>query len=267
LFGAAALLASSLAVSNVQYRDDCSEAAMDRANPLRRQQAQLDDLDDAVGAEPASFEELFRLRLPAWSTSLKFHLTPAPRIVAFVSRIAYGIGPQQASPSLCYEGASMRGSAVAVALLLAALAAAGCSVGTEGDVSTARRRAGEYLSALVGGAADHGWSLILPDSRRAYASREQYIELAQQTEWTRFSWRFVDEGHYCQDGGVYCVVRIEVDEAPGAIPDFLLAAPQSRDDDTLRTLLFDDDAASPGNAEIVVYFTAGGPSGISLGGG
>ena len=103
--------------------------------------------------------------------------------------------------------------------------------------------------------------------RRAYASREEYIDLARRTEWTRFSWRFADEGDYCEDGGVYCVVRIEVDEAPGSIPDFLLAAPQSRDDDTLRTLRFDDETASPGNAEIVVYFTPGGPSGILLGGG
>ncbi|MBA2632647.1 MAG: RNA polymerase sigma factor [Chloroflexi bacterium] len=49
---------------------------MDRANPLRRQHAQLDDLDDAVGAKPASFEELYERHrsdvyryLRAWGSS------------------------------------------------------------------------------------------------------------------------------------------------------------------------------------------------------
>lgn len=103
--------------------------------------------------------------------------------------------------------------------------------------------------------ADRGWSLILPDSRRAYASRDQYIALAESTDWSRFSWRFNDEGDYCEDGGIYCVVRLQIDQMEG-IPQFLLNAPQSREDDLLRTLSLDDDPVSPGNAELIVYFYA-----------
>lgn len=146
--------------------------------------------------------------------------------------------------------------------LLTALVA-GCGFSTGGDASTARHLAGEYLSALAGEAPDRGWSLILPDSRRAYASRDQYIELAESADWSRFSWRFNDEGDYC---GVYCVIRLVIDQREG-IPQFLLDAPQSRDDDLLRTLSLDNDPVSPGNAELIVYVTLGGSRGISLGGG
>ncbi len=40
-----------------------------------------------------------------------------------------------------------------------------------------------YLEGLAGKAQDRGWSLILPASRRAYDSREQYIELATGADW------------------------------------------------------------------------------------
>jgi len=156
---------------------------------------------------------------------------------------------------------------VASTLGLVAVLVAGCIVGTRGDVNTARRLAGEYLRALAGEAEDRGWSLIVPDSRRAYANKEQYIELADATEWGEFAWEFSGESDYCEDGGVYCVVRLQVEGAPQTIPNFLLSAPQSRGDDTLRTLRYDADESTPGNTEIVVYFTPGGPFGVSLGGG
>lgn len=156
---------------------------------------------------------------------------------------------------------------VASTLALVAVLVAGCFLGTRGDVSSAQRLASEYLRALTGESGDRGWSLILPDSRRAYASQEQYTELVQEADWSAFTWHLAGGGDYCEDGGVYCVVRVHVDNAPESIPDFLLAAPRSHEEDTLRTMRYDDDESSPGNIEIVVYFTPGGPRGISLGGG
>lgn len=155
---------------------------------------------------------------------------------------------------------------MAAARCLAGVVLAGCALGSTGDVATARRLADEYLSAVGGDTPDRGWSLLLPDSRRAYADRDQYLQLTTDAEWDRFSWRFADSGDYCEDGGVYCVVRIEIHDT-SSIPDFLLTAPESGADDLFWTLRLDDEEASPGNAEIVVYFSPGGPRGILLGGG
>lgn len=151
-------------------------------------------------------------------------------------------------------------------IMLCGLTLAGCFVNA-GDVSTARDLAGEYLEALEGGRADRGWSLILPDSRRAYQDLDQYVTLAEETDWDEFSWQFVQEGDYCEDGGVYCSVRIDIAGVPGSVPPFLLESPESNPDDTFLTLRVDDDPQSVGNAEIVVYFSPGGDRGILLGGG
>jgi len=159
------------------------------------------------------------------------------------------------------------GSAIRWMWLATAVIIVGCGLPASGDVTAARHLADEYLSALAGGVRDRGWSLILPDSRRAYADLDQYLALASAADWTQFSWDLVEEGDYCEDGGVYCVVRIQFDDAPDAIPSFLLSSPESRQDDMFWTVRLDDDVSTAGNAEMVVYFTPGGPSGILLGGG
>lgn len=151
-------------------------------------------------------------------------------------------------------------------LVLVAAIATGCIGGGRGSVERARQMASEYLAALTGDAADRGWSLILPDSRRAYADAEQYGELATEADWSRFNWQLVGDGS-CEDGGVYCVVRLQIDDAPGSIPAFLQDPPGSREDDLFMTFRLDDDDATPGNAEITVYFDPDGTSGILLGGG
>lgn len=151
----------------------------------------------------------------------------------------------------------------AVAVLAVILAVAGCTGESRGDVSAARRFADDYLSAISGDAADRGWSLILPDSRRAYRDQTQYLQLSADAAWESFSWVLVEEGDYCEDGGVYCVVRLEIQGAP----DFLIEAPESRPDDRFFTLRMNDVEGVPGNAELTVYFTPGGPRGVLLGGG
>lgn len=133
-------------------------------------------------------------------------------------------------------------------------------------VERARQFASEYLAALTGETADRGWSLILPDSRRAYADAEQYVELAAEADWSRFEWQLVGDGS-CEDCGVYCVVRLQIDDAPGSIPPFRLDPPGSREDDLFMTFRLDDDDLTPGNAEITVYFGPDGAGGILLGGG
>ena len=150
--------------------------------------------------------------------------------------------------------------AIAVALLLGA-----CISGLRGDVDAARSLAIEYFEAIAGGAPDRGWSLILPDSLRAYRDQAQYIDLAEAADWEAFSWNLANDGHYCEDAGAFCVVRLEV--ASAAVPSFLLEAPRSAPDDLLRTIQMDDDPVSPGNAEVVVYFAINGERGILLGGG
>lgn len=154
-----------------------------------------------------------------------------------------------------------------IAAVVSAIAITGCALSAGGNVATARRLAGEYLAALTGEAPDHGWSLILPDSRRAYSSMEEYVALAEQADWSEFSFRMVNVGDYCEDGGVYCVVRLQIDGATETIPAFLLEPPQSREDDFFTTFHMDTDEESVGNAELRVYFAPGGDRGILLGGG
>jgi len=122
-----------------------------------------------------------------------------------------------------------------------------------------------YLEAVAGAEADRGWSLLLPDSRRAYDGRDQYVELTMAADWEDFSWRLAEpESSYCEDGGVYCQVRLHIAGEP---PAFLLEAPNSKPADRLRTITLDEGDGAAGNAWIVVYFDAGGSQGISTGGG
>jgi len=158
--------------------------------------------------------------------------------------------------------ADKRALVLVLLLLLAACA------GGRGDVATARSLAEGYLSQLADATvADRGWARLLPDSRRAYADENEYLTLVASADWDSFRWRLVGEGDYCEDGGVYCVVRLDVAGAPESVPAFLLEPPGSRPDDRFSTLRLDDDGEVPGNAEIIVYFTPGGPRGILLGGG
>lgn len=122
-----------------------------------------------------------------------------------------------------------------------------------------------YLDAVAGPQSDRGWSLVHPDSRRAYASREQYIELAVAADWGQFSWRLAEaDATYCEDGGVYCRVGLQIAGTP---PDFLLEAPNWKPTDHLRTITRDESGAEPGTAWMVVYFDTSGSKGISTGGG
>ena len=151
--------------------------------------------------------------------------------------------------------------------LVSALLLGGCLMDGGGDVSTAQTIARDYLSALAGESPDRGWSLILPESRRAYRGQEQYLSLVESTEWDDFDWRFLPDDDYCADGGVYCVIRLDITSALHSVPDFLLNAPQSQPDDMFFTLRLDEDPASEGNAEVIVYFGQSGQRGILLGGG
>lgn len=122
-----------------------------------------------------------------------------------------------------------------------------------------------YLHAVAGGQPDRGWSLLHPDSKRAYDSREQYVELAAAANWERFTWRVAEaDAAYCEDGGVYCQVRLEIAGTP---PAFLLAAPNWKPSDQLRTITRDESGAKPGIAWMVVYSGTSGSTGISTGGG
>lgn len=122
-----------------------------------------------------------------------------------------------------------------------------------------------YLEAVAGGESDRGWSLLLPGARRAYDSPEQYIELARGAAWDEFTWRLGEpESSYCEDGGVYCEVRLEIVGTP---PGFLLEAPNSKPTDRLWTIALDQDEDATGDAWLIVYFNSEGPHGISTGGG
>ncbi len=123
----------------------------------------------------------------------------------------------------------------------------------------------DYLRALTAEHGDRGWSLILPDSRRAYADQDQYTALAEGEDWSGFTWSLVD-GAYCEDGGVYCVVRLEIAPGPN-VPTWILDAPQSDVANRYLTLKLDDDPETPGNAAMVVYFDPDGDNGVLLGGG
>lgn len=149
--------------------------------------------------------------------------------------------------------------------LIVGVGACAAQPGYRGTPAQASSMVVGYLERLAGKAQDRGWSLLLPDSRRAYDSREQYIDLAAGADWDGFMWRLVDPAAtYCEDGGVYCRVRLQVD---GSVPDFLLEAPNSKPTDHLVTVMLDPDNTLPGNAWIVVYFDPQGPRGISTGGG
>lgn len=122
-----------------------------------------------------------------------------------------------------------------------------------------------YLDAVAGGRSDRGWSLLYPDSRRAYDNRDQYIELAAAADWEQFNWRLSEaDATYCEDGGVYCQVRLQIAGTP---PDFLLEAPNWHPTDHLRTITLDEGGAELGIAWMVVYFDASGSKGVSTGGG
>ncbi len=149
--------------------------------------------------------------------------------------------------------------------MLASLVA-GCALATGGSTARARQVADDYLAALTTDGGDRGWSLILPDSRRAYADQDQYTALAEAGDWSAFAWSEVD-GDHCQDGGAYCVVRIEIEPGQHGVPGWMLDAPQSDEANRYFTLNLDEDPTTPGNAEMVVYFDSDGDSGVLLGGG
>ena len=138
-----------------------------------------------------------------------------------------------------------------------------CQQASGGNAAEASRLARSYLEAVSGDADDRGWPLILPDSRRAYATQDAYLAAVESSDWTGFTWEVLEEGTYCEDGGVHCVVRLQID----GVPPVLLSAPQSEPEDLLRTILMDEDPVSAGNAQLVVYFAQDGDRGISLGGG
>lgn len=149
-----------------------------------------------------------------------------------------------------------------VLALLVIVALVACQPASGGDPAEAGRLARSYLEAVSGGADDRGWPLILHESRRAYATQDAYLAAVESADWTGFSWDVLEEGTYCEDGGVYCVVRLQVD----GVPPFLLSAPRSEPEDLLQTIIMDDDAVSVGNAQLVVYFARDGDRGVSLGG-
>jgi hypothetical protein len=155
--------------------------------------------------------------------------------------------------------------ALAGLLLLSACAEPTDSTGQRGSPGEARGMVVAYLEAAAGGAADRGWSLILPSSRSAYDSEDQYVQLAESAAWDEFSWRLAEPAaSHCEDGGLYCQIRLHVTGEP---PAFLLEAPNSAPDDVRRTLQLDPESAVAGNAWIVVYFEPNGNQGISTGGG
>ncbi|MDQ3689888.1 MAG: hypothetical protein M3406_07640 [Chloroflexota bacterium] len=100
--------------------------------------------------------------------------------------------------------------------LVSVLLLGACSLDGAGDVPAAREIVREYLVALAGESPDRGWSLILPDSRRAHRDQDEYLGLVESV---------------------------------------------------LLTVRLDDDPASEGNAELIVYFGQFGERGILLGGG
>jgi hypothetical protein len=152
----------------------------------------------------------------------------------------------------------MRSFCVAVAAIGLLLSACLRTTGTPED---ARRIAAEYLAALEGSTDDRGWSLLLPESRRAYDDREQYLELVEAANWGELDWRVLGTDEVrCDDG--YCQVAIDVSSGTSTIPDFLLTAPNASATDDLRTIsVFDY------GTYVVVYFAPDRPGRISTGGG
>jgi len=154
--------------------------------------------------------------------------------------------------------------ALALAILVI-VSACGNPARHRGSPAEARAIVVAYLQAVAGDEEDRGWSILLPASRRAYDSRDQYIQLATEAAWDAFTWRLTEaDSSYCEDGGLYCQVRLQIDGVP---PDFLLEAPNAAPTDRLQTITIDPAAGASGNAWMVVYFDLEGSRGISTGGG
>ncbi len=94
------------------------------------------------------------------------------------------------------------------------MALAGC---VSNDEAAAVAKAAAYLDAVRGGAADRGWSLLLPSDRASvFTDEPTYTSLAASSDWDGFTWEVIEAR--CDDGA--CTVWLAI-AGPDTIPDVL----------------------------------------------
>jgi len=109
---------------------------------------------------------------------------------------------------------SPQGGRIALLALLLTLGLAGC---VSNDEAAAAAKAEAYLAAVGGGAADRGWSFLLPGERDSvFADEKTYRAQAESSDWDDFTWEVVEA--QCDDGA--CTVWLAIPQAE-ALPAVL----------------------------------------------
>ena len=149
-----------------------------------------------------------------------------------------------------------------IAIALTSLIVSACTDSTGSDTperrSTAAEIATRYLTAVAGGEADYGWSVLFTQGH--WQGYEHYERVMSDADWSDFAVS-ASETLFCDDGW-RCQVCLRVEGIRDSVPEFLVSTPGSAD----AGIRFLDVPADCGNAELAVALPTvpWSPSGVEL---